>query len=664
MSEVKTENGILKFRPKARLLQLLGRELITDEVIAILELAKNSYDADASEVTVKLTDVTKKTGQIEIRDNGHGMTQKIIESAWMEPARDNKKNEHGERKRTDKFGRLPLGEKGVGRFSTDKLGSHLEIISRFCKFDPKTKQVIYLAPEEVAVVINGKEFTDDAYLDEIECAWTTRAPVEFTGDRHGTILRISELRSAWTFGTVKKIRLGLARLSSPIEQAKDFELIVESNEFGKLSGKIENPLQRNASYFLDGTVDESGIMTYTLEGPNGNSSGSIDLRKQLENFFIHNGDNIKYRKPACGPFRFRLYTFERDKRFSKKYGMDKAKLEVLNSLCGVSIYRDNFRVLPYGEQGDDWLNFDRRRVQNPGKILGNDRVIGYIEISQSQNPKLKDKTNREGLLEEGLAFSDLRDLVTEATDFVGLQRWLDQPHEKRSKEKVEQATADIETGNDTIGRTSTKVMLDLENAKTNLETGKIEDAQTTLSSSFTVISKNKEALEQINEGKRKLLEELAVSDDQITNLIALSGIGMTAERMTHEFSSAIRHAIEQLQLSLSILNRERRPPEARNAIEAAISQLGIVTIGLEQMEPLYYSKRKYTELLDVAEVARSMCMFFSNNIEELGVKVEIIEEEPKLELDAGKGHIMQVFNNLFDNTLYWLKFKPKAEVER
>jgi len=662
MSDVKIENGVLKFRPKARLLQILGHELISDEVIAVLELAKNSYDADASEVKVTLTDVTKKAGQIEIRDNGHGMTRKVIEAAWMEPARNNKRDDNGERSRTKKFGRLPLGEKGVGRFSTDKLGLHLEIISRFCEFDPRTKEAIYLSPEEVVVVIEGRKFTDDAYLDEIECSWKTRIPEEFTGQQHGTILRISELRNEWNFELIKKIRIGLARLSSPIERAKDFELIVESNEFGKLSGKVENPLLRNASYFLDGLIDDNGIMTYTLEGPNGNIAGTKDLKKEMKSFHITNEKAIEFRKPVCGPFRFRLYTFERDKKFSKKYGMDKEKLDVLNALCGVSIYRDNFRVLPYGEQGNDWLTFDRRRVQNPGKILGNERVIGYIEISQSQNPKLQDKTNREGLIEEGLAFADLRDLAREAADYVGLQRWLDQPHKKRSKEKVEQATADIQKGNDIIGSTSAKVMLNLENASKNIKDGKINEAQSAISSSFTVVTDSGEAINQINEGKKKLLEELAVSDDQIANLIALSGIGMTAERMTHEFSTAIRHAEEQLQVTLGILNRERdRPPEARKAIEAAIGQLRIVSIGLEQMEPLYYSKRKYTELLDVAEIARNMSMFFSNALEELSVKVDVIEEEPKLEIDVGKGQLMQVFNNLFDNALYWLKFKPKDD---
>jgi signal transduction histidine kinase len=662
----KVEEGTLKFRPKARLLYILGHELITDETIAMIELMKNSYDADAQEVHVTLTDVSdKEKGKIEIKDDGHGMTLDIIKKAWMEPARDNKKGANGQRSRTKKFNRLSLGEKGVGRFSADKLGLRLEIVSRFCEFNPKTKAVAYLSPKEVVVVIEGKKFQDDAYLDEIECNWQTRTPKEFRQDDHGTLLRISELRTDWNRELVEKSHLGLARLSSPLSKAQDFEIFFNSNEFPQLSGKIENPLLENASYFLDGLIDEDGVMTYTLKRPEGTSDDKIDLRTGEERFHIRKGKDIVFRKPACGPFRFRLYAFERERKLWKKYEMDKEKRDLLNALCGVNIYRDNFRVLPYGEQGNDWLNFDRRRVLNPGKVLGNDRVIGYVEISQNSNPQLRDKTNREGLIEEGMAFADLRNLAIVAADFVGLQRHMDSPHKKRSKEKVEEAKSDIETGSQVVGQSSTTARATLENATKDIEEGHVEKAKTGIEQATAEIEVSKEATKRIDEGKRKLLEELMVSEEQIDNLISLSGIGMTAERMTHEFSRAVRLAEEQLQKSLGILNRERTQPKAVEHITSAISQLEIVRIGLQQMEPLYYSKRKYTEYLNVGEIARKMRNFYSNEINDLEIKVDVTgDEESELHVDMGKGHLMQVFNNLFDNSFYWLKFKPTEEHRR
>ena len=661
---IKTKKGVLKFRPKARLLYLLGHELITDESIAMIELVKNCYDADAQEVHVSLSDVSDKVkGRIEIEDDGHGMTLEIISKAWMEPARDNKKGENGQRSRTRKFNRSPLGEKGVGRFSADKLGLHLEIVSRFCEFDPKTKKVTYLSPEEVVVVIEGKKFQEEAYLDEIECNWQTRPPEKFGDDAHGTLLRITELRNDWNNELVQKVHLGLARLSSPLSKAKDFEIFFHSNEHPELSGKIENPLLENAPYSLDGAIDEDGVMKYTLKvGPEGPSDGKIDLRIGQARFHVKKGKDTVFRKPSCGRFRFRLYAFERERSRRREFGMEKAQLDLLNSLCGVSVYRDNFRVLPYGEPGNDWLFFDKRRVLNPGKVLGNDRVIGYVEISQNTNPQLKDKTNREGLIEEGVAFADLRDLAIEAANFLGLQRYMVLPHKKRSKEKVEEAKNDIEMGSQVVGQSSTRARATLENATKDIEEGHTEAAKTGIERASAEVGAGREATKRIDEGKKKLLEELMVSEEQISNLISLSGIGMTAERLTHEFSRAVRLAEEQVQKSLGILNRERAHPDAAECLTLAISQLEIVRIGLQQMEPLYYSKRKYTELLNVEGIARKMQIFYSNEIKDLDVKVEIIKEENSdLEVDMGKGHLMQVFDNLFDNSLYWLKFKPAGD---
>lgn len=653
--------GTFKFRPKARLLNLLGHELITDEVIAFIELVKNSYDADAQKVDVTLTNVRdKKTGFIEIKDDGHGMTPEIIQKAWMEPARDNKKGADGKRRRTKRFGRLPLGEKGVGRFSADKLGLRLEILSRFCEFDPKTKAVVNLSPEEVVMVIEGKKFVEDAYLDEIECAWQTRSPAEFTKDSHGTLLRISELRKEWDYDLVEKIHRGLARLSSPLAKAQDFEIWFESNDFQKFSGKIGNPLLEDAPYYLDANINENGVMTYTLILLGESKHGKKDLRREQERFHIKKGKDVEFRKPACGPFHFRLYAFERQRKDWKKYGMNKEKIGLLNALCGVSIYRDNFRALPYGEPGNDWLYLDRRRVQNPGKILGNDRVIGYVEISQNSNPQLRDKTNREGLIEEGLAFADLRDLVSEAVDFLGLERYLLQPHEKRSKEKVEEGKDDIEKGANVVQQSSISSRSTLGKAKDDIEEGNVIDAQTAIDQASFKIKAGEEAIKRIDEGKRKLLEELMVSEEQINNLITLSGIGLTAERMTHEFSRAVRLAMEQLQKSLAILNRERKYPKATEHIYSAIAQLQMVRTGFQQMEPLYYSKRRYTEQLNVAGIAQKTRYFYSNDIKDLGVKVTIIEDEEFL-IDMGKGHLMQIFDNLFDNSLYWLKLVPAKD---
>jgi signal transduction histidine kinase len=650
------KKGTFKFRPRARLLNILGHELITDEVIAIIELVKNSYDADATRVTITLDNITKKSGgKIEVRDDGHGMTLETIETSWMEPARDNKSDKKGKRPRTIKFNRLPLGEKGVGRFSVDKLGLKLELISRFCKFDKITKKVSYLSDEESVLVIEGNKFTKDTYLDEIECAWKTRKPEEFQGEDHGLLLRITNLRNPWSDELIEKMRFGVARLSSPFSEAQDFEIIINSNEFPELSAKVENPLLKIAPWILDATFDENGIMYYKMQSNEKTRDGKEDLRIGSDRFLIKDVKKGELRKPICGPFKMKLYAFERERKLQKKYHMDKEKIELLNNISGVSIYRDNFRIFPYGESGNDWLTFDKRRIQNPGKILGNDRVIGYVEISQITNPYLKDKTNREGLIEDGEAFPDLRELAINAADFLGLFRYNSIEHKPRSKVKVEEGKEDVEKGSQIVQDSSVKTKNELINARKNIDEGKSENAKNALEKAGDFAEKSGKATEQIRAGYKKLMEEIAVSDEQINNLISLSGIGMTAERMTHEFSKAARNSKDLLNKSIKYLESGKVDIiTLKKKLQSVTLQLEIILDLVKQMEPLYYSRRRFKEKIDVGNIARNMEMFYSNTISNLGIKLEIIEDS-KLSVEMGKGHLLQIFNNLFDNSFFWLE---------
>jgi len=651
-----TESGKIRFRPKARLLYLLGHELITDEVIAMVELVKNSYDADATRVSVNLVNVTKgREGKIEIKDNGHGMTLDTLKQAWMEPARDNKSDENGARPRTRAFNRLPLGEKGVGRFSADKLGFKLELVTRFCAFE-KGGKVSSLSDDEVVLKVDGTKFTKDAYLDEIECEWSVREPVEFTGNDHGALLRISNLRSPWLEQLVNKVHLGLSRLSSPMSVSKDFEITFKSNEFTELSERIQNPLLEIAPWFLDAEIDTNGTMTYEFRGPKERTKSLLDLKKSTDHFRV--ADSKEIRKPICGPFRMRLYGFERDKRQWKRFNMDKEKVELLEALSGVSIYRDGFRVWPYGERGNDWLYLDQRRVQNPGVVLGNDRIIGYVEISQLTNPYLRDKTNREGLIEDSNAFSDLRELSACAAHFLGLQRYKALPHKKRSKVGAEEAKTDITTGTTTLQQVSASSVEHIAAAKKAVDYGDVQTAKTELEKAGVPKDKISESLELISKGTERLMEELALSDEQIQNLMSLSGIGLTAERMTHEVVKSATNAKRLLQKSKELLDTGHAEISTlRKNLDSSITQLEVVIDVMRQMEPLYYSRRKGSESLDVGEIANDMKRFYVNTLRDLSIDVEITESS-KLVVKMSKGHLMQIFNNLFDNAFYWLEQSP------
>ena len=165
MNGDKSKSGKTHFRARARLLSIIGKDLISDESIAIIELVKNSYDADATRVEVtmgSLLDAEKSF--VEVKDNGIGMTLDIILNKWMEIGTSSKLQDNSERI-SKKFNRPFLGEKGVGRFAADKLGSKLQLTTR-----------AEMSDEEVVLETDTEIYGTDTYLEEIAAEWKTRTP--------------------------------------------------------------------------------------------------------------------------------------------------------------------------------------------------------------------------------------------------------------------------------------------------------------------------------------------------------------------------------------------------------------------------------------------------------------------------------------------------------
>src|SRR5262249_54425980 len=155
-------------------------------------------------------------GEIAVRDDGSGMSLEVLLRHWMEPAGTSKLGPNGRRTR---LGRRVLGEKGVGRFAADKLGGHLELVSR-----RRSEQ------NEVRAVFEWDRFEDEtAMLTEVENQWEVRPPSEVAS--HGTVLRISKLRSQWNERMFRRLVARLSRLRSPFGQEKSFSIRIESDEF-------------------------------------------------------------------------------------------------------------------------------------------------------------------------------------------------------------------------------------------------------------------------------------------------------------------------------------------------------------------------------------------------------------------------------------------------
>ena len=369
------------------MLKLIGEELISDEVVALAELVKNSHDADATTVSIRFEGVTDDSGEIIIADDGSGMDLEALLERWMQPAGSTKSRE-----RTTRKGRRVLGEKGVGRFAVDKLARHLELASQ-CQGSEDKLQAYF----------DWDAFDDEhRMLSTIKCKWELIP--DSSRKSHGMVLHLRGVRTRWTERMFRRLSLRLSRLLSPFRGQHDFRILLQSDEFPDYSGDLRSEILDGAPHGIDASFD--GVSTVRICSKDGspfdqpwNGPGNL----------------------SCGPVRIRLFAFDLEGEALARLG---PRLEVrawLREWTGISIYRDGFRLWPYGEPHDDWLRLDQRRVNVPVVRLSNNQIVGFVEILRDRNPQLTDQTNREGLV-NNRAFQDLRRLMYHVLQILESER--------------------------------------------------------------------------------------------------------------------------------------------------------------------------------------------------------------------------------------------------
>ena len=423
----------LKIRPYARLLTMLGEQLIKNERIALVELIKNSYDADADWVKVTFQGFgsnykIKPDSKIIIEDNGHGMDQQIIEDHWLNPATPEKLKRKKTRDKTSK-GRIIHGEKGIGRFAIFKLGRKVEIISK-TKDDQQEHCVSYdfSRYDDDFLTENGDE--KDLYIDDLRVTLVNRIPKRLVssdvifGSRnkkrlnHGTIIEINNLKGSWTRKKITALCRDLCKLESifPIRKRVGFEVsIYEDEEYlnyhQNYLEKLAFLLAERAVIKIENGCFDSEHMEYRFSINGKEEKISIldpEIRglKVFRDRFTNAVPELENRARGCGNFGFFFYVFDFSTQALAKYKLDKEDKSIIKE-HRIYLYRDDIRVYPYGEPDDDWLRIDAYRgTISAGHFLSNDQVVGFVTISHKRNKKLKDKTNREGLIDEGNATGD------------------------------------------------------------------------------------------------------------------------------------------------------------------------------------------------------------------------------------------------------------------
>lgn len=630
MSDI-IKKGSSVLRPRARLIQTIGEELISSDVVAVIELVKNSYDADASIITItfdgtiedvevepkKFKKLLKKEGaSITITDDGCGMSLDVIHAAWMEPATLMKKGE----KRSPEKKRRYTGEKGIGRFASAKLSKNLEIITK--------------AESEDEIVVNFKweDFSkEEKYLDQIETNWIVRKPKQFKS--HGTTLILQDLNVDWDQEKFRELKIALSRLINPVAPIEDFLIELDvPEEFSNFSGLISAPEAINRpDYVIKGSVDASGIASYSYKS----KKNGYEIKKDLGAFLIPK------RKPVSGPFKFEFRVWDREAEslnvLAKEIGSTLKNVRAdLDEISGVSIYRDNFRVLPYGDRKNDWLRLNYRRVNNPTLRISNNQVVGYISIGLDANKDLKDQSNREGIVDSP-AFSDLQQEIQVILSDLESKRYEERPRKDDNDDEGENLYSNF-----SIGAVEDVVNKKLPN---DLETKKVL-AETKL---------------KIEKGIQKVQEVLA-------RYRRLSTLGLLIDAVLHDGSQhLLRIDGESRLLEKELKKKLPDQEEILKHLHQIQEQRKFLAQLFKRIEPFGGRKRGRPANIVLEDAIKNVFELSKGDLNRLGVEVSLPQGSHQVTIDEGE--LQTIIINLLQNSIYWLgtidgKRKIAVEVEK
>ena len=414
------KNKTLAFKVSSGLKNLIGRDLISDKYIAIFELVKNSYDANASNVKISYLVSEQGIGKIIISDNGTGMTYEDIIQKWLFVAYSEKKPQNRSKSAyREEIKREVAGAKGVGRFSCDRLGASLQLVT-------KTKDDILAH----VVNVNWNKFEVDDTKEFIEI------PVDYTqvtqlpsGYDSGTTLIVNDLREVWNRDELLKLKRSLMKLISPDADKGElpFEIEMDVPTEKKTDEKLLEEYHKN-----DGKGNESKKkINPDRDIVNGKIKNDIFEKLNIKTTNIEvviseDGRSITSTLSDRGQYIFsvkeknRKYALLKNIHISIFYLNQSAKINFTRQMGGVTpksygsvfIYKNGFRINPYGEPGQDIFGIDQRKAQGWKRFLGTREIMGRISIKGDNDDFVETTSRAHGFIQTP-AVDMLADLFVE-----------------------------------------------------------------------------------------------------------------------------------------------------------------------------------------------------------------------------------------------------------
>ncbi len=679
---------VLNFQADAHLIRVLGEQLIGSEKVGILELIKNSYDAGASNCRIRIENVPS-LGELDesdmmfpdlagpviiIEDDGSGMTREVIEHGWLRPAstiktvvKEQIKREREKAAKAGKLGtynkliaemkkerggRIPLGEKGVGRFATHRLGRHLILKTKVSNLD-----------YEYVLEIDWDDFNskpnETVNLDKVGISLTRQQPSrDYGSTSSGTQLVIYGGREGfqWDGDTIRELHRSVISLNSPHPSPKATSSPVGFKAFLECPQIEDLPTDSLVEQFpptlsFDGLVDENGVLQFTLKFNPPKSvpmpeetfeERRFDLRKVEANYWTASDKSDVLRTSECGEFFLHVDVWYRRSPWVAVSGPDgKDFIEYLTKFGGISMFRDGLNIFPaeWGAE-TDWLNLSKTHIKQ-GFRMSYYNMIGNLEVDQTRNIDLIDKTNREGLI-GNRAFRDLTKLVQSIISAVIEVKFIGKRDEY--SKLTENVIRDPKMLSD-YAKQGAKV---IDGIKDNYP---IEKDPYKILSSMGSAEKRADKLVNLSTSLRNLQKSIKLLQESQDLLTEQAGYGMAVAVSIHEIAKIASNFYS----GVSILLKSDEPSKEKlGDLKKASASL---QSELKRLGPISAIKTESRTTFGVLKALRYTINVNRSKLDKTNIQIKVSSKHD-FSLYGRYGAVIQIFSNLIDNSWYWLKTGP------
>lgn len=653
-----------RIRPAARLIHTIGSDLIGDSYAALVELVKNSYDADATKVDIvfKYNKIENENALfISIKDDGHGMDFETVINKWLVPATNDKLL----RKVSKNGTRVLQGRKGIGRFAASILGQEM------------TLSTIDEKGEKSEAVIDWRIFKTDDFLENIELLVEKTKTQESSGtdlliiakdekyfekysDENGkeeTVEKIDAKLSYWNKDTLEQLINELRKLISPFEESTNDEfkinLYFENSPFPDIDENIKidtYPIVQFYDYRISGTISENGRANLLFEN---NVNPDVLQQEKISTEFKLTG-NSKY----CGILKIDFRVFDREPEaidnlinkglinpVSKNLMGKRQAKKLLDEVYGVNVYKNSFRIRPYGNAGIDWLDLDKDRIQNFALKISNNQIVGFVTIQPEEKSGLEEKSARDGLKENEYYF--------------GL------------KELAQKALFELETR---------RLAYRIKSEKSRGKASKVQDAinslfslaevKATIGKKLLDLKIDKKAVDEIDIILTKEEEKKAELKEEIEKTIAIyqgqATLGKIVNFILHEGRKPLQFFNSETRVMERYLKFYRANKDEENLDELTKSINGFkvnskfISDLFKRISPLAKQTRDKKSDFNVIQIIEDSFAVFNSHIEKEKIKITIIGSKD-ITIFGWSEDLYIALTNLIENSIYWLELSKSGK---